>query len=364
MRTERKDDPYIGAGMALSVVLFLLYVYPGFLIPVSPHFDGSCTTLPTDQGAEDLRIDAANGLAYFTYSNGEIGSPGTVMLIDLNAAQPHVRAALATEPARFSPSGLSLLTPATGAKRLFVASRTQLGNHSVEIFDQSPTGAFTPVETIRDPLLWSPTAIVAVGPRQFYVVNQLGFKRSFNGSKMVDRLRGNQSTVVYYDGEHMKIVADRLNLASGIAVSPDGRTVYVTEWSSSRITMFDRDVNSGALKRTGEIRVHGAPHNIAVDSDGTLWVSAHPRAIAFMDLVQDSKEREPTLILKITPGAAPEKQVEELYANDGVELSAGTAVAPRAGGRFVVGSRTDHKLLMCTRSGAAKSAPAEATKQT
>jgi arylesterase/paraoxonase len=124
MRNERNDDPYIGAGIALAVVLFVLYVYPGFLIPVSPHFDGSCTTLPTDQGAEDLRIDPANGLAYFTYSDGEIGSPGTIMLADLNAAQPHVRAALSTDPARFSPSGLSLYVPATGAKRLFVASRT------------------------------------------------------------------------------------------------------------------------------------------------------------------------------------------------------------------------------------------------
>src|SRR6185295_259423 len=113
--------------------------------------------------------------------------------------------------------------PESGAKRLFVTSRTEGGDHFVQVFDQSSTGAFTPAETIRDSLLWSPTAIAAVGPRQFYVVNQLGFKRAYNGQKadLGDRLRGNQSSVVYYDGERMKIVAGHLSLASGIGVSPD-----------------------------------------------------------------------------------------------------------------------------------------------
>ncbi len=363
----RRDDPYIRWGMTLAVVLFLLYVYPGFLIPVLPHFDGSCKTIPLEQNAEDLRVDPANGLVYLTYYSGISGSTGTVMLVDLNAAEPHVRAALSTEPERFAPSGLSLYTPATGAKRLFVTSRTQLGNHAVVIFDQSPTGAFTPVETIRDSLLWSPTAIVAVGPRQFYVVNQLGFKREYNRDKVDvgDRLRGNQSTVVYYDGEQMKIVADRLSLASGIASSPDGQKMYVAESAGGRITTFDRDIASGALKRTGQIRIPGAsPHNITVDADGMLWVSAHPHAAAFMEFVRDEDDRAPTQVLKINPAAEREKQVEEVYVNDGEELSAGTVAAPRKAGEFVVGSRTDHKLLTCTRSPAAKPAPAEVSKET
>jgi sugar lactone lactonase YvrE len=360
----RNDDPYIRAGIALAVVLFILYVYPGFLIPISSHFDGSCETIPLDQNAEDLRIDPTNGLVYLTYYSGGSGSTGTVMLLDPHAAEPHVRAALASEPSGFAPSGLSLYTPATGAKRLFVTSRTRLGNHSVEIFDQSPTGAFTPAESIRDSLLWSPTAIVAVGPRQFYVVNQLGFKRNPAKENVRDRLRGNRSTVVYYDGQQMKIVAGRLGLASGMALSPDGRTAYVAESSRGRITIFDRDMASGALKRTGDIRVPGAPHNITVDANGTLWVSVHPRSLAFMEVLRDPDDpegRAPTQVLKVTPSAAPDKQVEEIYVNDGTELSAGAVVAPRGDNEFVMGSRADHKLLMCTQSDAVGAAPREST---
>ncbi len=102
------------------------------------------------------------------------------MLLDPNAAEPHVArsagdAILEASRRQASASTRRRLAP----KRLFVTSRTRPASHFVQIFDQSPTGAFTPVETIRDPLLWSPTAIVAVGPRQFYVVNQLGFKRAY-----------------------------------------------------------------------------------------------------------------------------------------------------------------------------------------
>ena len=367
---KRSEDPYIGMGLMLAVVLFVLYVYPGVLIPLSPHFDGSCKAVPLQMSAGDLRIDPTNGLTYFTYYDSvdtrarqrtPTSSTGTVMLVDLNAAEPHVRAALASEPVGFKPAGLSLYTKADGTKRLLVTSRSELGKHTVEIFDQSPTGAFTPAETIRDPLLWSPTAIVAVGPRQFYVVNQLGFKRSYeNGQANArERLRGNQSTVVYYDGEQMKIVAGGLSLASGIGISPDGHTVYVAESAGGRIQLFDRDPISGGLKRKGQqIDVPGAPHNITVDADGTLWVSAHPHTVPFMEFVRDPSERAPTQVLKITPSAEPEKQVEEIYADEGDELSAGSVAAPRGSDQFVVGSRTDHKLLMCTRSATAKPAPA------
>jgi hypothetical protein len=132
-RAMRKDtcnnDPYIGAGIALAVVLFLFYVYPGFLIPISPHFDGSCKTVALDQYAEDLRVDPTNGLVYLTYGTGAIGTPGTVMMVDPSAAEPHVRAALTSDPSGFAPSGLSLYTPETGTKRLFVTSRTRPGSH-------------------------------------------------------------------------------------------------------------------------------------------------------------------------------------------------------------------------------------------
>jgi hypothetical protein len=374
----QRQDPYIGWGLGLGVVLFLMYVYPGFMTPLTAHFDGSCQTLPLQASAEDLRIDPANGLVYLTYYDSvdarrsgrtpASSGTGTIMLVDLNAAEPHVRAALVSEPADFKPSGLSLYTKADGTKRLFVTSRDQLGKHSVEIFDQSATGAFAHVQTIRDAKLWSPTAIVAVGPSQFYVVNQLGFKRSFGGDWEIqtrDRLRGNQGSVVYYDGEQMKIVATDLGLPVGIAISADGHTVYVAQASRNIIQKFDRDPSNGALTPKDWIRIPGSPRNLTLDADGTLWVSSQPHGFPFSGWFDGTEDREPTQVFKVTPTADPDKQVQEIYLNDdGKELSDGSVAAPRGGGQFVLGSRTDHKLLMCTESDAAAKAADPAAKTT
>jgi hypothetical protein len=181
----------------------------------------------------------------------------------------------------------------------------------------------------------------------------LGFKRSYDNKNEGDerrgpgRLRGNQSTVVYYDGQQMKIVASRLNLASGIALSTDGRKVYVAESGARRIQAFERDLASGDLTPANRIHVPGSPRNLTVDADGTLWVSAHPSFLAGM--FGDSDGRAPTQVLKVRPDAAPDKQVEEVYVGKGDELSAGTVAAPTKGNSFVVASGSDHKLLVCTR---------------
>jgi arylesterase/paraoxonase len=362
---RRVGDPYIGMGIWLAVVLFVMYVYPGFLAPVPSHFDGACRAIAMDAGAEDLRIDPVTGLAYLSYFENARPGPrrmgtGTVMLMDLNAAQPRVRAALATEPPHFAPSGLSLYVPASGPKRLFVVNRAELGTHSVEIFDQSATGAFTPVQTLRDRLFWSPTAIVAVGPKQFYVVNDAGFKDQdeFDARRyVVGKLRGSRGTVVYYDGEHSQIVAEGLGMPTGVALSPDGRALYVAESSERQLQVFDRDTTTGALKPTQRIQLRASPHNLTVDADGTILVTTHPPGSSFAPPVGGVSTHYPTQVLKVTPSAESGKQVSDVYTNDGSELSGGSIAAPHGNG-FVIGSATDHKLLMCTR-GAGAAAPAK-----
>ncbi len=350
----KKPDPYIFWGVALAAVLFAAYVFPGFLSPVTSHFEGTCRTVELGASAEDVRIDPATGFAYLSYYDRAQPAPanpqpGTVMLVDLNAAEPHVRAALTTEPPDFRPAGMSLYAPASGPKRLFVVNRTTLGKHSIEIFEQSATGAFAPVESIRDRLLWSPNAIVAVGPRQFYVTNDSGFrdKDALDAKKFAQRrLRSNRATVLYYDGERLRRVAERLDMANGVAVSPDGGVVYVSESSARRLRVFDRDVTSGNLKSREAVRLDGSPDNLTVDADGNVWIGAHPRAMAILQNLRDASSRSPTQVLKFMPGAERGKRVSEVYMNAGEQISAGSVAAP-FGNLLVIGSITDRKLLLC-----------------
>lgn len=65
------------------------------------------------------------------------------------------------------------------------------------------------------------------------------------------------------------------HLANGIALSPDERTLYVTDSAERRIYAYDYDPQSGqARNRRVLIQVpvgEGIPDGLAVDSEGRLW---------------------------------------------------------------------------------------------
>jgi arylesterase/paraoxonase len=148
------------------------------------------------------------------------------------------------------------------------------------------------------------------------------------------------------------LVATGLDLANGVDVSPDGHTLYVAETGKRRLQVFDRDVATGDLKPRDKVSLDSAPHNISVDADGNVWISAHPKSLSYMRTLEDSSARSPTQVLKYTPGAERNKQISEIYVNGGDELSSGSVVAAR-GNRLVIGSVVDHKLLLCNQEAAA-----------
>jgi len=363
-----KSDPFIGAGIGLSAILFVWYVYPGFWAPVRPHFDGTCTAVPLAAAAEDLVVDPSNGLVYLTYYDrvpmaGRMrSSQGSVMLLDLNAAEPRVRAALATERPGMAPSGISLFTPATGPKRLFISNLTSPGRHSVEIFEQTANGTFAHVETITDPMLWSPVAIVAVGPKQFYVANDAwrrgNDERADDERSREERQRdrrargGTRPGLVYFDGERATQVAPRVNEAIGVAVSRDGRTLYVAQSGvmSERFLTYDRDPASGQLTLRERVPLLGVPHNLNVDANDNVWIAAHPKWVSYSRARADASKRSPTQVLKFSPHAAKDERVTEIYMNRGDEISTGTVAAIHKD-RLIIGSLSDRKLLLCRQPG-------------
>lgn len=63
---------------------------------------------------------------------------------------------------------------------------------------------------------------------------------------------------------------------SEIAVSPDGRHVYVGAWRENTISVFDRDVTTGALTLSGSVHQDDpplSPHEMVVSPDGTRLYS-------------------------------------------------------------------------------------------
>lgn len=338
----------IGLGIVLAVIGIFTVEFLSFggqFRTIPPRAPGPCDTLALEASAEDIQIDRNRSIAYLSALDrralvrGE-DVRGTVLQLDLASTSLQPRPALASAPENFRPHGMALYQMGDGKQRLFVISHPPGEPHVIEIFEQGADGLFGHIGSIRDPLLQSPNAIVAVGPQQFYVANDKG------ASGLIERIfesafRSGMSKIVYYDGQTMRIAADELKSAVGLGLSPDGLRIAVAETLGKRVTLFARDPASGTLTLESRVELDGAPDNINVDTDGTLWIAMHARLLDLIRHFGDPDHPAPTTVLRYTNGVT-----ELVYAEDGSALSAGS-VGAAFGGRLLMGSITEPELRIC-----------------
>ncbi|NBU25207.1 MAG: hypothetical protein EBS39_06260 [Gammaproteobacteria bacterium] len=253
--------------------------------------------------------------------------------------------ALASRPADFRPHGMSLYRMGDGALRLFVINHLPGGGHAVEIFEQrAGETLFTPVRSVRDPLLRSPNAVVATGPEQFYAVNDSGARNPFERFAEIALRRG-LSTLVFFDGRQMRVAATGLKSGVGLGMSPDGTRLYAAETVGKRLAVFERNAGTAALTRLPDIAVDGAPDNINVDAEGVVWVAVHARTLDLVRHFADEAHPAPAWIQRYDPSAAAPR-LETVFFDPGTRLSAGS-VGAAIDGRLLVGSITVRRLLSC-----------------
>jgi arylesterase/paraoxonase len=343
------------AAIALVPLVELLR-FGGMFRGVSAEFAGACRAIALAASVEDIQIDRKRGLAYLSYLDraavrrGE-DVAGTVMLLDLNLADPQPRAALAFDPAGFRPHGLSLVERANEPTRLFAVSHPADGTHAVEIFAESSTGGFFHKETIRSPLFDHPNALAAVGVRQFYLANDSGTAGKLATATDV-LLRRGHATLVYYDGFEARVVDDKLRYPAGIALSPDTSRLYVAEAMGKQLRVYKREPATGAVELEEIVPLDTAPDNLNVDEDGVVWIAAHPKLLAFLAHVDAPKEPAPTQVLRFDPAgrkpAEDEKdtRLTQVFLDPGERISAGT-VAASWRNEFLIGPLLEHKVLIC-----------------
>jgi hypothetical protein len=193
--------------------------------------------LPTAAAVSDITMDDRRGVAYLSYLNhtpnpeGKLPT-GTVMLVDLNAAEPRVRAALVSEPPDFRPTALALYVPKDGAPRLIVA-----GAETVYVFEQTSSGEFALVNTAKNPLLANPTAVTITGLDQFAVTSNppppKGWRAIFSRTN---------ATVVSYEGTNTTtsvVEASTLPASSVRALSAHGRRLVMGSTPDHQLLLCD-----------------------------------------------------------------------------------------------------------------------------
>ena len=337
--------------LLIAIMVFEFFRHLGAFRKVAPHFAGTCVAVPLPGSAEDIQIDRKSATAYLSvldrravYEGKDV--TGTIIKVDLDSAHMTRGPAVSGAPDGFRPHGLSLFTDTDGSQRLFVVNHPAGKPHTVEIFERAKDGTFEHSETITNPWLLDPNALVAVGPRQFYVVNTFGSPPGVRRAiEFAFRLAS--ASIAYYDGEVMREVAEPVALGTGIAASADGGRIYVSEGNAHRMRVYTRDSASGDLELFQNVNIFSMGDNLSIAEDGAIWVTAHPQPLILMRHLRDAKERAPTQVLRIAGDPQTPDRITEIYMNDGAEISAGS-VAAVLDKRMFIGSITEHKMLECS----------------
>ena len=346
MSWKKRISIAVAAFLLVIVVFSLEFMsFGGAFRELTPRTPGVCSTLRLTASAEDIQIDRNRSIAYLSSLDrralvkGE-DVEGTILQLDLTADPLRAMPALVAAPQAFRPHGMSLYRMGDGKQRLFVISHPENAPHAVEIFEQQTDGRFLHLGTVRDPLLLSPNAIVAVGPTQFYVANDKGATNVFERMREFV-FRSGLSTVVYYDGATMRVAAESLKSAVGMGLSPDGLKIHVAETLGKRLSSFARDPVSGELRFVDYVALEGSPDNINVDGDGTLWIAVHAKLLDLVRHFGDAGHVSPTTILRHSAGVT-----QTVLVDDGKGISAGS-VGAAFDGRLYVGSITEPKIRVC-----------------
>ena len=76
-----------------------------------------------------------------------------------------------------------------------------------------------------------------------------------------------------------RVVADTVAFPNGMAITPDGASLLVSESFASRVTAFDIDVDCGLVNRRVWAEIDGGADGVSLDTEGALWCAAQGGAI-------------------------------------------------------------------------------------
>lgn len=337
--------------IAGGVIIFRILNAAGYFNEVTPHFAGKCQTVEGVVGAEDMELDRATGVLFLSSQDRRPAADGTyksgaiyLALVDKPEMSP---VPLIENDDTFHPHGLSLFVDKTDRKTLAVVNHTGTQDE-VRLFDVTDTPddavKLTLRRTITHPLMRSLNDVTLISHEAFYATNDHGSETEF-GKFLETWLLLPRANAVYYDGNDARVVATGFNYANGINRNIDASEIYIAEATGRAIQTFRRNLTTGELAHTHTLTLAVGPDNLDVDSEGAIWIGAHPRLLDFLAHAEDPKKLSPSAVLKVTP-AGDDTKVEEIYVNNGEQLS-GSSVALHAANRLIIGPVFDAKFLNC-----------------
>ena len=301
----------------------------------------SCAPVRGIAGPEDIEVDEAHGRAFISSLDRRAdGARGAILVFDIldPLSQAGFRDRTNGTPTAFRPLGLSYYEEGD-IRRLFVVNEA---GPSIEVFDVAENGDLTHLESFTERRMTSPNNIVAVGPRQFYVSNDVRPGRETRIADLHFLMQSDSGEIFYVDDTVWRVAAEGLRFANGLALSPDGAKLYAAETSGKALKIFDRDAASGALAFDRTVRLKASPDNLNVDPAGAVWIGALPKPLATPRLAHDESAVAPSEVMRLDPDGS----LTTVYRDDGTEQSASTVAAP-VRNKLLIGALYAEQFLFC-----------------
>lgn len=332
---------------------FLAHLVPvaGVFAELEPTGLEQCRRVDIAPGTEDVTVDAERQMAFVSAADrrawrnrsgaAAVNPQNGIYALSLDGSDAVRR--VSPDMENFVPHGISLWIGPNGTRRLFVVNHPPSGEQIVEIFAVGADGALTHLESVSFDAMHSPNDVVAAGPRAFYATNDRGYTEGFLAT-LEAYMALPLSSVAYFDGENGRIVADGLTYANGINKSSDGETVYVAEFLKQRIAVYDRNPETGVLKKRRTLKVNTGPDNIEVAEDGALWIAGHPKVFEFLAHAEDENKIAPSQVIRLDPQSG---EASDVFISTEGEIS-GSSVGAVWNDTLIVGAVFDGHVMICS----------------
>lgn len=325
-----------------------LFIQQGEFQTILAQSDYNCEATPAPYGPEDMIADYDTGLLYISASArpklDRYAVRGNIHVLDMNDDGAVITMASQGFEGKFRPHGISLIKLADGSKRLFAINHPADGISVVEIFDVDGTN-LTHVKTV-DGLPDGLNSIVAIDAERFYTT-QDGHTRGV--SALINGIIGLEyAEIIYYDGKQANVAADGFAYANGIEMSADGTQLFAADTLNRTLAFFNRDVDTNALTKTGDLYMNAGVDNIRRNQDGTFYIGGHPKMFSSFFYMGGRKDMAPSVVFHaIPPKDDKEGELRVVYLEEG-ELMSATSGAVKYNDKMYVASIVDDHILSCT----------------
>jgi arylesterase/paraoxonase len=284
------------------------------------------------------------------------GTRGKIALMQLTdgGLDGSVRAVSPALPEAFHPHGISSFRDTAGKVTVMVINHPKgfmdYSDSRIEIFDAGPDGALTHRRSVSVPGLVRINDIEATGPDSFYATSESDLARgSLAESWSIIADSDRTGSVWYFDGTAGKRLVDGIGFANSLALTPDGKTLYVSGTISRAIFIYARDPATGALTRKAAAFVGTGVDNLDLDPDGRVWTAAHPKLLSFVRHAANPKKGAPSQVIVLEPDATGTAgNIDQVYLKDQNDGFSAASVAIRAGKQMVLGSVFEPGIRLCT----------------